>query len=482
MKKLTSCLFLICAILFSSLAQAPNSFKYQSVIRNSSGIVLSEKNISLRISILQSSVSGTVVYSETHAATSNKYGIVNLNIGEGTVVSGNFSTIDWGSYKHFIKIEMDENGASNYTELGATELLSVPYALYAEKAGNGFSGDYNDLTNKPDLTSPKDSIFLYSDNYKFSLKVDDNGNLITTKLNSRFTKVAPIPSKTRDNSVSFVINGKGYVGMGRDSSGYFLNDLWEYNPVSNSWTSKAKFPGGNYNGCLLGTGFVVDGKAYVCFGINNASVYSNELWEYDPTSNVWTKKANFPGNGRYNAASFVIGDTAFVGTGSEGSSSSYQTDLWMYVPASNTWTQKANFPGGKRMAVTSFSVGNYGYMGGGWNGSYTSDFWKYDKNTDAWTKLNDIPGDARGYVHSFSSDNKGFAYGGSAYGGSSSAQLYKYLYEYNPLKDSWKEILLPGEADARCNTVGIMINNDAYVGIGPNSDLNILWKIEGLGN
>ncbi len=134
-------------------AQAPEMIKYQTVVRNSSGEVIKNQNVGFRISILQSSSDGVAVYSETHSKMSNEFGLVNLEIGNGTVVSGLFSLIDWGNDNYFIKIEFDGSNSGSYVEMGTSQLLSVPYALYANKAGNGFSGSWLDLTDKPNFAA-----------------------------------------------------------------------------------------------------------------------------------------------------------------------------------------------------------------------------------------------------------------------------------------------------------------------------------------
>jgi hypothetical protein len=132
------------------LAQTPQSFRYQAVARDNSGNILASQPVSFKISILSGSVSGTAVYSETHHGLStNAFGLVELEIGKGIPVAGTFSAIDWGSNIYFVKIEMDPAGGGTYQTLSTSQLLSVPYALYSQKAGNGFSGNYNDLTNKP---------------------------------------------------------------------------------------------------------------------------------------------------------------------------------------------------------------------------------------------------------------------------------------------------------------------------------------------
>jgi hypothetical protein len=149
MKNLT---FLILAIILgvAVLAQTPQSFRYQAVARDNSGNILANQSVSFRISILSGSVSGTAVYIETHTGLStNAFGLVELEIGKGTPVTGTFSSINWGSNTYFVKVEMDPEGGGTYQTLSTSQLLSVPYALYSEKAGNGFSGDYNDLFNRP---------------------------------------------------------------------------------------------------------------------------------------------------------------------------------------------------------------------------------------------------------------------------------------------------------------------------------------------
>ena len=133
MKKIFTLIFALAAMNIA-LAQSPDSFKYQAVARNAAGEVYSNTNVSFQISILQGSSTGTNVYTETHAATTNNFGLVSLSIGGGTIVSGDFSTIDWGNDSFFIQVEMDPAGGSNYQVMGTSPFLSVPYALHATTA------------------------------------------------------------------------------------------------------------------------------------------------------------------------------------------------------------------------------------------------------------------------------------------------------------------------------------------------------------
>jgi uncharacterized protein (TIGR02145 family) len=116
-----------------AVAQAPQKINFQSILRNSSGEVVSNSSVSLRISILSGTITGTLVYSETHAKTTDAGGLISLQIGGGTVSSGVFGNINWGSTSHYIKLEADFSGGSNFVVLGTQELMSVPYALYASK-------------------------------------------------------------------------------------------------------------------------------------------------------------------------------------------------------------------------------------------------------------------------------------------------------------------------------------------------------------
>ena len=136
MKKLYTLLasFLITLTLF---AQAPEKMSYQAVVRDANNALIMNQAVGMKIQILQGSVSGTTVYEETQTPTSNDNGLVTLEIGTGTIVSGMFGTIDWSTGPYFIKTETDPTGATNYTISGTSQLMSVPYALYAKTSGNG---------------------------------------------------------------------------------------------------------------------------------------------------------------------------------------------------------------------------------------------------------------------------------------------------------------------------------------------------------
>jgi len=132
-------------------------FNYQAVARNDQGNVLTNQNVGVKISILQGSASGSVIYAEEHSVSTDGQGLVNLKIGDGNTTNGTFSDIDWSAGPYFIEVGMDPSGGSSFTTMGTTQLLSVPFAKYADSTGSSFSGNYGDLMNTPDLDEFVDS-------------------------------------------------------------------------------------------------------------------------------------------------------------------------------------------------------------------------------------------------------------------------------------------------------------------------------------
>jgi hypothetical protein len=110
---------------------SPQAFNYQAIARDNTGNPIANHAIALRFSILDSSASGNSLYSETFNTTTNQFGLFNVNIGNGNLVSGNFSTINWGVNSKWLKVETDITGGSNYMLMGTSQLVSVPYSLYA---------------------------------------------------------------------------------------------------------------------------------------------------------------------------------------------------------------------------------------------------------------------------------------------------------------------------------------------------------------
>ena len=120
-----------------TFGQVPQKFSYQAVIRNASNALINNQNIGMRISILQGTALGASVYTERQSTITNANGLATIEIGTGVVLSGVFANINWGSNQHYIKTEIDPTGGTNYTILANTQLLSVPYSLFALNTTKG---------------------------------------------------------------------------------------------------------------------------------------------------------------------------------------------------------------------------------------------------------------------------------------------------------------------------------------------------------
>lgn len=163
------------------LSQTPKLMSYQAVVRNASGNLIQTKPIKIKVSILKGSASGTSVYSEIHSPQTDSNGIVNLVIGSGTQSSGNMATVSWGNDSHFLKTEIDPNNGINYTISGTTQLLSVPYALYAE--------------NTPD----KEKVLFYGTNATDSIELPSNVDIYST-FDGAWNRWVQLPVKSASNN------------------------------------------------------------------------------------------------------------------------------------------------------------------------------------------------------------------------------------------------------------------------------------------
>lgn len=149
MRKILLTTFVAVLFALTSYAQAPQGFKYQAVIRDAGGNILNNQAVGMQMTIQQGSIGGTSVYQETFAGTTNAYGLMNLEIGSGTVVSGDFTTIDWSSGPYFIETAVDVTGGTSYSVMGTSQLMSVPYALHASTADNVINDAVDDADNDP---------------------------------------------------------------------------------------------------------------------------------------------------------------------------------------------------------------------------------------------------------------------------------------------------------------------------------------------
>ncbi|MBG47374.1 MAG: hypothetical protein CML05_03690 [Pseudozobellia sp.] len=150
-------------------AQSPEKISYQAIVRSSDNSLVSNSSVGMRILIRQGNANGTAVYEESHTADTNVNGLVSIEIGTGNKLRGTFNQIPWENGPFFIETQVDPTGGSNYGIIGVSQLLSVPYALYAKYAENITGSDNSNPP--PSLTS---SILTFENSRNIEAKDPDN--------------------------------------------------------------------------------------------------------------------------------------------------------------------------------------------------------------------------------------------------------------------------------------------------------------------
>jgi len=192
----------VCMFKKRAIAQIPQKFSYQAVVRNSNGQLITNAQISLLISILQGTADGTSVYSEIHTPVTNTNGLVSIEVGGGIIVSGDFPNIDWSNGPYFMKSEVDPEGGTNYTISAISQLLSVPYAFYS-KTADSITGIVNE-------TDPVYSSWDKSSGISIKeSQITDLGSYIETETDPGFTANFDLTNAGKGNILRY--NGNKFV-------------------------------------------------------------------------------------------------------------------------------------------------------------------------------------------------------------------------------------------------------------------------------
>lgn len=240
------------------------------------------------------------------------------------------------------------------------------------------------------------------------------------------TQVASDLPENRSDAIAFYLNGNIYYGLGQTTFNIlqpiFHNTTFTFNPTNNLWSFSSTAP---FQGRLHPGSFTIQGKQYVVGGKNYRTQTAYfDCWEYDPSTNYWVQKSNFPGHCVWYACSFSSYDKGYIVCG-EDSSSNTLNEVWQYDPTSDTWLQLSDFPGLPRIDSKGTSINNLGYLAGGFAaGNNLQDLWQYNAMTDTWTQLSSVPLSGS-ILYAFSLN--GYSYFGSYQGGA----------RYNPIDSSW---------------------------------------------
>lgn len=262
----------------------------------------------------------------------------------------------------------------------------------------------------------------------------------------------------------------GYVGLGSTDLSDVNKDFWKFDPSGNggsgSWSQLANFPGNDTWDCVS---FILNGKIYVGLGASTNPIPSNKkFYVFDPNSNSWddgNSVAQFPGEARIGASSFVLNGEAYVGLGYKNSfPAQYFDDLYKYNSSSNSWDTLNTFPGGARWTQISFVINNTAYMGYGIQtlSSPYRDFWSY--TSDSWTSITPLqplsPNDFYYSSIGVSTSMNGYLIGGSV----QSTDNGKQVWEFNPAS-GWQRKTSAPEQFLNSND-GFVIGDKIFCGAG----------------
>jgi hypothetical protein len=207
-----------------SVAQAPHKFSYQAVIRDQANNLIVNRPVGLRFIIIQGTANGNVVYGETHRTTTNAVGLASVEIGGGTVLFNSIANINWAAGPFYLKTEIDPNGGFAYTISGTAQMLSVPYALYAENCANACKNCFSTLMNTYNLPTGR---FCRNGGFRIEFGLDTNRNnqLEPTEVNNSMTKYVCNGLNGR-GIVSTVDNGNGtFTFTYSDGTSFITSDL-----------------------------------------------------------------------------------------------------------------------------------------------------------------------------------------------------------------------------------------------------------------
>jgi N-acetylneuraminic acid mutarotase len=248
-----------------------------------------------------------------------------------------------------------------------------------------------------------------------------------------------LPDSARGEGFSFSIGNYGYIGLGENYNKHpwvFFDDVWQFNPSDNNWTRKGNFPG---KARVWPSFFVIGNYAYVvCGRDSDIRNYLTECWQYNSITDRWTQKASFPGLARAYGVGFSIGGKGYIGLG-QSPVSGLLKDFWCYDTGTNTWSQIADFGGTRRWCASAFGVNGLGYVCYGQDTivSYNlnRDMWEYNPVGNLWTQKTSNPGDSL-------YGTNGFAIGNNIYVGTgqdNSGALHNSFWKYSTITDRWTQ-------------------------------------------
>ncbi|MCW3085735.1 MAG: C-terminal target protein [Bacteroidetes bacterium] len=207
--------------------------------------------------------------------------------------------------------------------------------------------------------------------------------------------LADFPATERDDGVSFVIGNKAYCGTGGEPGFVYASDFYALNMNNDTWSSIAALPTGNQR--QYSSGFSNAGFGFIVGGLGSG--YLNDVWMYDTVSNSWSSKTPLPSAGRMGCASFVINGIAYI-IGGRTSTSLSINEVWAYDMTNDTWQRKNDLPFGSRWRASATALANKGYLAFGIDehNRFCNELFEYDPVMDSWTQISTFPDRGRSYA------------------------------------------------------------------------------------
>jgi N-acetylneuraminic acid mutarotase len=283
-------------------------------------------------------------------------------------------------------------------------------------------------------------------------------NTTITNINN----LALFPGILRHAAASISVGSKGYFGTGTwwsQNSDQFLNDFWAYDPTSNNWERKADYPGGITHDPIA---FAYNNEPYIGLGTDNNTNYRTGIFKFIDSLNQWTKITDFPGIGRYNSTSFVLANKLYICCGFNQSQGGCLNDFWQYDFLSKTWLQLTNFPGGSTRTPKALTINGKAYMLVSGNDncgtSLVNHLWEFNPADNSWLDKSIVPGTKPRVGGVAYSDGSKLVFGLGAYN--------QDFYAYDPKLNKWDSIA--GTYAGGYGPINFYINSKLYVGLGLN--------------
>jgi N-acetylneuraminic acid mutarotase len=298
--------------------------------------------------------------------------------------------------------------------------------------------------------------------------------LLSTKISfaQNWIQISDFPGTERDDGTGFQIGDSAYFGTGITPWWSNEKDFYGLNLSNDEWFPISSLP--ENEGRQYATGFSSNGKGYV-FGGYNGMEFLNDLWCYDPNTDSWSEKSSLPAVGRSGCSKFIINDTVYI-IGGKTSTQFAIGEIWCYVPTSDVWLQKPDFPFGPRWRASAAEFGNTGYLifGRDYNNNFHNEFYSYSSIDNSWTQIDAFPTNGRSHAVMCTMNSEFYV----GFGIDSLNNSFNDLWRYDLAQNTW--IALPGiPALGRRGGMAITFNDVFYYSTGineMNQRLKETWK------